>query len=101
MMGHLSASIRRKPEWWIKRRDPTILAKWKEEALATTMVWNKMTNNLESLAMVEARGEVDDDSVVKLNEKEVEYVLQELEGYELLRDEETGVQVKFEILHLT
>ena len=93
MMGHLSASIRRKPEWWIKRKDTAILAKWKEEALATTMVWNKWSNALEPLTVVQARGEVDEDSIVRLNEKEVEYVLQELEGYEALRDEKTGMQV--------
>jgi hypothetical protein len=94
MMGHLSASIRRKHEWWIKRKDPVILSKWKEEALATTMVWNKRTNSLEPLSAVEARGEVDQESIVKLNEKQVEYVLKELDGYEKLRDEERGIQVR-------
>ena len=92
-MGRLSAGIRRKPEWWIKRKDPAILAKWREEALAATMWWNKKTNNLEVLSVDdERRG--DTDSIVRLNEKQVDYVLQELGGYENLRHEESGIQAR-------
>jgi hypothetical protein len=94
MMGHLSARIRHKQEWWIKRKDQDILNKWREEALATTMVWNKRANSLESLSVVEARGDVDQESLVRLNVKQVEYVLKELDGYEKLRDEGRGIQVR-------
>lgn len=32
-MVRVSASIRAKPEWWKKYKDPEIRAKWKAEAL--------------------------------------------------------------------
>ncbi|KAI9140256.1 hypothetical protein BKA69DRAFT_1081054 [Paraphysoderma sedebokerense] len=54
----LSASIRSKPNWHIKMKDPEIAAKWKEEALATG----------------------------KICEKAFEYVMKELEFYESLKD---------------
>ncbi|KAG8925471.1 hypothetical protein FRC02_009635 [Tulasnella sp. 418] len=68
-MSILSASLRSKPSWWIKYRDPSIRSKWKSEALEQVVLEGK------------------------LNEAEVDYVLAELEGYELLRDENTGAEV--------
>jgi len=65
-MTRLSAAIRRKPDWWIKFRDKDILAKWRAEALA---------------------------QAEKMRESHVDYVLQELDGYANLRDEETGAEV--------
>src|SRR5208282_5120156 len=33
-LNALSATIRNKPDWHIKRLDPTVVAKWREEAIA-------------------------------------------------------------------
>ena len=65
-MTRLSASLRRKSEWWIKCRDQNMLAEWRVEALAQTE---------------------------QMRESHVDYVLQELDGYANLRDEETGAEV--------
>lgn len=54
----VSATIREKPNWWIKMRDPTISAKWKSEIseqqkdlpldrqLSTKMVWFQVHSRL-------------------------------------------------------
>lgn len=123
-MVSLSASIRTKPEWWIKRNDPEIRAKWKAEALDTTLVWvigpNELIPMQSAQVLIESRNEAeevtdepaddgqwsdvpihedrpgtDPDLIVKLNERQVEYVLDELDGYAKLRDETLGIQVNF------
>ncbi|KAH7337288.1 hypothetical protein B0J17DRAFT_629848 [Rhizoctonia solani] len=53
-MTQLSAELRRKPSWWTKRRDETILSKWREEALAQAKL---------------------------MKESHIDYVLEELAGY--------------------
>ncbi|CAE6506771.1 unnamed protein product [Rhizoctonia solani] len=65
-MTRLSAELRRKPFWWTKFRDETILSKWREEALAQAEY---------------------------MEESHVDYVLKELDGYANLRDEESGAEV--------
>lgn len=65
-MLQLSTTLRSKPSWWTKCHDPEILAKWRAEALAQA---NRM------------------------RESHIDYVLQELEGYAKLRDEESGAEV--------
>ncbi|KAH7337291.1 hypothetical protein B0J17DRAFT_769439 [Rhizoctonia solani] len=65
-MTRLSAELRRKPSWWTKCRDGTILSKWREEALAQTE---------------------------HMDASHVEYVLKELDGYANLRDEASGAEV--------
>ncbi|KAF8601419.1 hypothetical protein BDV93DRAFT_475553 [Ceratobasidium sp. AG-I] len=65
-MTRLSAALRRKPDWWIKFRSKDILAKWRAEALAQAQ---------------------------QMRDSHVKYVLQELDGYANLRDEETGAEV--------
>ncbi|KAI5121389.1 hypothetical protein M0805_001202 [Coniferiporia weirii] len=100
-MVKLSASIRSKPEWWLKYKKPEIRAKWTEEALATKMVWIERATMLvpyEGAREMFPDAVIGDsytfeESVVQLNEKQVEYVLDELDGYAKLRDEETGIQV--------
>lgn len=69
-MCELSATIRNKPNWWKKCKDPAIRAKWKEEA--TTQ-----------------RGSYE---CRPLQEDEIDYVLDELEGYATVRDPETGIE---------
>lgn len=32
-MSALSSTIREKPEWWVKMKDPEITAKWRAEVL--------------------------------------------------------------------
>ncbi|KAL1705603.1 hypothetical protein EV121DRAFT_290271 [Schizophyllum commune] len=70
-MYQLSATIREKPEWWRKFKDPEIRKKWFEEAKAQQ-------------AEVEERW--------RLTDKMINYTLGELEGYAQLRDEETGIE---------
>ena len=69
-MIDLSYALRSKPSWWIKFKDPAIRTKWKEEAL---------------------QHEIRDG---KLSEAEVEWVLDELEDYATMRDDNTGIQVR-------
>ncbi|KAG8985625.1 hypothetical protein FRB90_004583 [Tulasnella sp. 427] len=68
-MADLSYALRSKPSWWRKFKDPIVRAKWREEALQH-----------------EIRGG-------RLSEKEVEWILDEVEDYEKMRNEETAVQV--------
>ncbi|KIO24273.1 hypothetical protein M407DRAFT_213073 [Tulasnella calospora MUT 4182] len=67
-MIELSYALRSKPLWWAKLKDPVIRSKWKAEALEHVI-----------------QGE-------KLTEAEVNWVLDELEGYAKMRDEATGIQ---------
>jgi len=69
-MIKLSYALRCKPSWWTKYKDHHIRAKWREEALAQEMFGGNLT------------------------ESEVDYVLDELAGYEGMRDELTGVEVR-------
>ncbi|KAF9049333.1 hypothetical protein BDZ89DRAFT_1057685, partial [Hymenopellis radicata] len=75
-MCQLSAILRDKPEWYNKINDPVIRAKWREEALATEQALPQ-----------------DLDPEWKLTEAMVDYVLDEMEAYTMLRDEATGIQV--------
>ncbi|KAG8899163.1 hypothetical protein FRC01_010640, partial [Tulasnella sp. 417] len=67
-MIELSYALRSKPSWWINIQNPTIRSSWKAEALEQVI-----------------RGD-------RLKEAEVEWVLDELEDYAKMRDEETGIQ---------
>jgi hypothetical protein len=69
-MINMSYALRSKPSWWIKYKNPEIRAQWRGEALVQQVFGGKLT------------------------EAEVDYVLDELEGHEKLRDEKTGVQVR-------
>jgi hypothetical protein len=68
-MIRLSFALRSKPSWWTKYKDETIREKWKEEALQQEILGGKCT------------------------EAEVDYVLDELKGYEALYGAQTGIQV--------
>ncbi|KAG8938265.1 hypothetical protein FRC03_007455, partial [Tulasnella sp. 419] len=68
-MSLLSYALRSKTSWWTKYKDPNITSKWRSEALEQTVLDGK------------------------LNEAEVDYVIDELGGYERLRDEATGAEV--------
>ena len=97
-MCALSASIRRKPDWWTKRLQPEIRAKWRKEALSTRMYWNERANELVPLEVARAKhSELNDNYIVQINEHQVDYVLDELERYARLRDEEPGIQVRLYI----
>lgn len=94
-MIKLSASIRAKPEWWIKYKDAGIRARWKAEALEQKFRWIEAATMLvpyedrEQYAAEHQRAVVD----VTLSEKQVEYVLDELDGYAKLRNDDNGIQV--------
>ena len=68
----LSAAIRSKPNWWTKAQDPAIVAKWKLEAVGTPVPFGN----------------------IRLDENEVQYMLDELSWYATLRDEATGIEVR-------
>jgi len=72
-MIRLSYALRSKPSWWMKYKDPVIRTKWREEALLQDMFGGKLT------------------------EAEVDYVLDELEGYDGMRDERTGIEVRLQL----
>ncbi|KAG9028509.1 hypothetical protein FS837_003856 [Tulasnella sp. UAMH 9824] len=67
-MIELSYALRSKPSWWTKIKDPVVRSKWKAEALEH-----------------EIHGD-------KLKEAEIEWVLDEMEDYTNMRDEETGIE---------
>ncbi|KAG8999827.1 hypothetical protein FRB90_011942 [Tulasnella sp. 427] len=67
-MGELSYALRTKPEWWKKYKNPEIRTKWEKEALDHEIQGGRLT------------------------EAEVKYTLDELQGYEKMRDETTGIQ---------
>ncbi|KAK0441800.1 uncharacterized protein EV420DRAFT_1579637 [Desarmillaria tabescens] len=69
-MCELSATIRDKPNWWEKCKDPAIRAKWKEEAATQAGSYKCRP----------------------LQEDEIDYVLDELEGYAAVRDSDTGIE---------
>ncbi|KAL1669844.1 hypothetical protein GGF50DRAFT_109909 [Schizophyllum commune] len=70
-MYQLSATLREKPEWWRKAKDPEIRQKWFEEAKAQ---------------------QEKDEKRWKLSDNMINYTLGELEDYARLRDEETGIE---------
>lgn len=69
-MLDVSYAIRSQPLWWEKCKDQEIQAKWKKEA---------MEQNIRN---------------GRLQEAEVDYLLDELANYEKMRDEKTGIQVR-------
>lgn len=73
-LQEISYALRCKPSWWTKYKNPEILAKWRAELLdhESTVEENE-----------------------RLKEKEIDYVLAELAGYDKMRDESTGIQVDF------
>ncbi|KZV94711.1 hypothetical protein EXIGLDRAFT_672811 [Exidia glandulosa HHB12029] len=60
----LSATLRAKPHWYDKYRDPMIRMRWEQEALAQG-----------------------------LTQRQVDYVFDELDAYRAMRDEATGIEV--------
>ncbi|EIW87205.1 hypothetical protein CONPUDRAFT_116344 [Coniophora puteana RWD-64-598 SS2] len=73
----LSASLRRKRNWWESYHDPGTRALWAEEARARK--WTVHTS-------INAYDE-------EISDHQIEYVLDELEGYDKLRDLVHGCQV--------
>ncbi|QRV92052.1 hypothetical protein RhiJN_20070 [Ceratobasidium sp. AG-Ba] len=65
-MTRFSAALREKPSWWIKFRDETILDRWRSEALEQAQL---------------------------MRLSHIDYVLKELDGYAMLRDNESGAEV--------
>ena len=100
-MVKLSASIRSKADWWEKYKVPEIRAKWREEALNTKMAWIERATMLVPLGEAPqhfaAGSRYPEESTVQLTEQEVDYVLDELEGYAKQREDETGIQARKKI----
>ncbi|KAF9532096.1 hypothetical protein CPB83DRAFT_848337 [Crepidotus variabilis] len=76
-MSQLSAEIRRSDNWWQARLLKDFRSHWTDEGLAR--IWRVKTPS----SVVD----------VKLSTRQVDYVLDELDGYATLRDEHTRCQV--------
>ncbi|EJD02430.1 uncharacterized protein FOMMEDRAFT_29447 [Fomitiporia mediterranea MF3/22] len=104
-MVKLSASIREKPNWWLKYTDPEIRARWRKEAQEMALVWIERATML--VPFEDASKYITGDhgqgsilnSTVTLTEKEVDYILDELDGYAKLREEQSGIQASIDKLH--
>ena len=69
-MCEISATIRDKSEWWLKLEDDIICARWKQEILDQVQDLPCDTNAV------------------------ADFVLAELHGYVVLRDDKTGIEVR-------
>ncbi|KAH9486402.1 hypothetical protein JR316_0000466 [Psilocybe cubensis] len=76
-MSQFSAEIRRSHEWWVQYTEKEARKEWATSALERT--WIVQTPSQQSS--------------VKLSQRQVDYVLDELEGYAALRDEHARCQV--------
>ncbi|KAG6841735.1 hypothetical protein C0991_007621 [Blastosporella zonata] len=76
-MSQFSAELRRIPEWWKLRLDMDVRKKWAQTA--RECVWDVRTpsSSMET----------------SLSEKQIQYILDELEGYALLYDHKNSCQV--------
>lgn len=78
-MSELSRCIRRRDDWWNLFKRPEARARWAAEALGEPMAVQAPGHNLK----------------VWLTPNQVEYVLEELQGYAGLRDVENNWQAFF------
>ncbi|KAF8963906.1 hypothetical protein BDZ97DRAFT_1904719 [Flammula alnicola] len=69
-MSLFSAEIRRSSEWWKRYKTEEARNEWTESAVAR--IWNVRTPSVQA--------------EVKLSPRQIDYVLDELEGYDALRD---------------
>ncbi|KAF8079181.1 hypothetical protein FPV67DRAFT_1691604 [Lyophyllum atratum] len=76
-MSEYSAELRRIPDWWKQFKNQDVREEWAD--MARGRVWNVRTPS----TSVE----------VKLSEKQIEYILDELSGYACLRNDDNGCQV--------
>lgn len=76
-MSELSRCLRRRDDWWILFKCPETRAQWAAEALVESMTVRTPSHNI----------------AVWLTPNQVEYVLEELQGYANLRDVENNCQV--------
>ncbi|KIO23097.1 hypothetical protein M407DRAFT_27424 [Tulasnella calospora MUT 4182] len=70
-MQEISYELRSRPAWWTEYKNPQILAQWKAELLSKE---DRIYGN------------------GKLTEAEIDYLLAELAGYDMMGDETTGIQ---------
>ncbi|KAG8949489.1 hypothetical protein FRC00_008123 [Tulasnella sp. 408] len=70
-MQKISYKLRCRPSWWIDYEDPKVFAEWKAKLLS-------MEKNVRQDR--------------RLTADEIDYILEELFGYEKMRDEGTGIQ---------
>ena len=95
-MVRLSAGIRAKQEWWKKYKNRDIRAKWKAEAFEQRLTWIEAATMLVPYEDRDRylKGAHTHTVDVKLEEKQIDYVLDELDGYDKLRDDATGIEVR-------
>ncbi|KAG8891580.1 hypothetical protein FRC00_013468 [Tulasnella sp. 408] len=86
-MGELSYALRSKTEWWTKFKKPEIRAKWEKEALEHEIQGARLTKAEVKSVDAFVTGEV-----IALTGTSLRYVLDELQGYEKMRDTTTGIQ---------
>ncbi|KAH7927256.1 hypothetical protein BV22DRAFT_1085358 [Leucogyrophana mollusca] len=76
-MSKLSASLRREQDWWTRFHDPGTRAEWAAKALTSTWAVRTPVNWIE----------------ISLSPHQINYVLDELDGYANLRDTQNQCQV--------
>lgn len=76
-MGQCSAVLRQRPDWWTRFKDPAVRSEWTKEIRGR--IWDVCTPSVVSQ--------------VQLSEKQINYALDELAGYEKLRDPQGRWQV--------
>ncbi|KAF9453902.1 hypothetical protein P691DRAFT_812520 [Macrolepiota fuliginosa MF-IS2] len=77
-MSKYSALLRRQPEWWSRYQEESVRAEWRKLAA------------LPSISRVRTPSTI---AEVQLSEKQIEYVIDELDGYAALRDSANQCQV--------
>ena len=90
-MCAMSHAIREKPRWWEKINDLKVMSRWRREALKQQKPQPRHRKLTET--MVRLLTMISNDDHRGTIVQQVDYVLDELHGFAVLRDEETGIEV--------
>jgi hypothetical protein len=92
-MCALSAAIREKPQWYTKFRDIKIQENWRMEIEQQQRGLHdslKLTPNMVRVVLVFAMPTTQ-------SKIQIDYVMEELEAYAKLRDDETGIEASYDV----
>ena len=92
-MCALSNAIREKPNWWEKIKDPALVEKWKQEALAQQEDEYRIRQLTKGMVTTSQLCPLTCGSTFS----KIDYVFQELHGYASIRDCETGIEVRWHL----
>jgi len=88
-MCALSNTIREKPDWWEKIKDPSLVEKWTQEALDQQRGEYRIRQLTRRMVNTPCPPLTRDSPGSK-----IDYVFQELHGYASIRDPKTGIEVR-------